>query len=260
MAGRRRIFARHPTRRRKKKYTLNKKTSIVRLFCYAALFLFCLIRPPIDVSVGTDGHTGAAAEPIRGFDVSHYQGRIDWSTVARGPYRYVLIKATQGTRHIDPRLQENAAGAKQNNIAHGFYHFYDPSADPAAQAKHFIDTVRPFNAPFRPILDVEIAQKQSVSTIREGVSTWLREVEKAFGCEPTLYTYASFWDTHFRVGFDSYRFWLADYAPKPNPPKSRPRWLLWQYSQNGRVPGVPSLVDLDQLHPSNTLTELNCHD
>lgn len=232
----------------------------MRISCYAALFLFCLIRPPIDIGIGSSGKAGTAAEPLRGFDVSHYQGRIDWPTVAKEPYSYVVIKATQGTRYVDPRLRDNAAGAEQHNIAHGFYHFYDPSADPAVQAKHFIDTVRPLKAPFRPILDVEIAHKQSVSDIREGVSIWLRAVEKAFDCKPALYTYAGFWDAHFAEGFDSYRFWLADYAAEPNPPKSRPRWLLWQYSQHGRVPGVPSLVDLDQLHPSGKLTELNCND
>ena len=39
--------------------------------------------------------------PVRGVDVSHHQGKIDWDTLARQDIQFAYIKATEGSNFKD---------------------------------------------------------------------------------------------------------------------------------------------------------------
>ena len=45
--------------------------------------------------------------PIRGIDVSHHQGSIDWNAIAASGVEFAYIKATEGGDWIDHRFKEN---------------------------------------------------------------------------------------------------------------------------------------------------------
>ena len=45
--------------------------------------------------------------PIRGVDVSHYQGEIDWSRLAGEDISFAYIKATEGSGHKDEMFDRN---------------------------------------------------------------------------------------------------------------------------------------------------------
>ncbi|MEM9175097.1 MAG: GH25 family lysozyme, partial [Myxococcota bacterium] len=51
------------------------------------------------------------SHPIRGIDVSHHQGRIDWRQVGAAGIRFAFIKSTEGESLQDPRFAHNAAAA-----------------------------------------------------------------------------------------------------------------------------------------------------
>ena len=58
---------------------------------------------------------------IRGIDVSHYQGEIDWqkvrnSSINSDPILFVVIKATEGESMIDENFNENFYEAQQNDL------------------------------------------------------------------------------------------------------------------------------------------------
>jgi lysozyme len=44
---------------------------------------------------------------IRGIDVSHHQGPIDWTEVAKDRVDFVYIKATEGGDWVDTRFRQN---------------------------------------------------------------------------------------------------------------------------------------------------------
>lgn len=71
-------------------------------------------------------------------DVSHHNGAIDWPAVAGAGVALAFIKATQGTRFVDPRFHRNSGGAARAGILVVPYHFLD-AADPDGQAAHFLD-------------------------------------------------------------------------------------------------------------------------
>lgn len=70
-------------------------------------------------------------------DVSHRNGAIDWPAVAGGGIALAFVKATQGTRFVDPKFQRNRADAERAGVLVVPYHFLD-AADPDQQADHFL--------------------------------------------------------------------------------------------------------------------------
>lgn len=66
---------------------------------------------------------------IKGVDVSHWQGDIDFEALKRQGYEFAMIKATQGTWFVDPKLSQNVARCEAAGMAHGLYHFLDPVQD-----------------------------------------------------------------------------------------------------------------------------------
>ena len=71
-------------------------------------------------------------------DVSHHNGAIDWPAVAAAGIALAFVKATQGTRFVDPAFARNRSGAAQAGILVVPYHFLD-AVDPGHQARHFLD-------------------------------------------------------------------------------------------------------------------------
>ena len=41
---------------------------------------------------------------VKGIDISSYQGRINWASLAHSDIRFAYIKATQGTQWVRPGI------------------------------------------------------------------------------------------------------------------------------------------------------------
>ena len=75
--------------------------------------------------------------PVRGIDVSHHQGPIDWQRVAADDVAFAVIKATEGGDHVDDAFATNLREARAAGLAVGAYHFFTfcrPGGDQALAA------------------------------------------------------------------------------------------------------------------------------
>ena len=66
---------------------------------------------------------------IRGIDISHYQGTIDWEqlkdAMIKGcPLRFIIIKSTEGSSRLDENFRENFNQARDYGFIRGVYHFW----------------------------------------------------------------------------------------------------------------------------------------
>src|SRR5687768_18529993 len=61
----------------------------------------------------------AAGYEVKGVDVAHYQGEIDWQTLASQGIDFAWIKATEGSSHVDPRFEENWSRAHETGLLVG---------------------------------------------------------------------------------------------------------------------------------------------
>lgn len=196
--------------------------------------------------------TGASPDPakIRGVDVSHLRGSIDWSLVAKEGVAFAFIKATEGTSFIDPQFHANWNGAHAAGLLRGAYHFYVPSADPHQQALSFMRVVQTGPGDLPPVLDIELPKDPremvSPSEIVSGIQAWLAAVEQGTGKVPILYTNLNFWAKLGATNFGRFPLWIAEYGvDAPKIPEGWKAWSFWQYSSSGSIPGIQAPVDLD---------------
>jgi GH25 family lysozyme M1 (1,4-beta-N-acetylmuramidase) len=196
-------------------------------------------------------------QSARGIDVSHYQGRIDWSRVAASGTRFVFAKATEGRNYLDPTYLENKAGAEAHGIAFGAYHFATPNrgrVDAIREANHFLDEARLRPGNLLPVLDLETTGGLNHVQLTRWILTWLRQVRDRLGVEPIVYTSPLGWEIRVgdteavaRAGFE--HLWVAHWGvDEPEVPASRwdgHGWTFWQRSACGEIPGIDGCVDVD---------------
>ena len=87
-------------------------------------------------------HPSRTRYPVRGVDVSHYQGTIDWPVLAAQDLDFAYIKATEGSSHTDEKFAENWEAAKDTGLRIGAYHFFSFDSPGESQLKHFTFPLR----------------------------------------------------------------------------------------------------------------------
>jgi lysozyme len=180
-----------------------------------------------------------------GIDISHHQGKINWSELARvfddHTLSFVYIKATEGITHTDSKWLINSAACREYKIKFGAYHFYQPNKNPIEQAKHFLNTYQFQHGDLPPVLDVEV---ESHSSIIPGVKEWLSYVEKETGVKPVVYTSLDFYQRLFQDEMKNHKFWIASYSRDPGLREDE-RMLHWQFTEKAKVQGITGLVDMN---------------
>ena len=184
---------------------------------------------------------------LRGVDVAHYQGRIDWAELADHDISFAFIKATEGGDWVDPKFHENWTGAKRAGMPRGAYHFFTLCRDAGEQATHFLATVGDMRGALLPALDAEhmgpCKENPTMRDVAGGVLTFLDEVHGATGARPVIYTTETCYTAHLEGKTPGEQFWLRSLV---TPPRYGPAdWRFWQYSGNGRRRGISGPVDLN---------------
>ncbi len=194
---------------------------------------------------------------VKGVDVSHYQGEIDWRKLREGGVRFAYIKATEGAKLRDARFEENWRRSRDAGILRGAYHFFSMCKPGAEQAANFIAAV-PAQAESLPhALDAEQMEPcpngKGVANPVAEIGAFLDAAEKRFGRRPLIYTTREFFEAHFHGGrlaarLAKERFWLRSLHRTPR--FGNRGWTLWQYHHRGRRSGVRGPVDLNAFNGS----------
>jgi|GEM_PF-6749490 len=205
------------------------------------------------------------ANMVRGIDVSHHNGTVNWTQVAGAGIVYAYMKATEGRTFEDPQFATNWAGSRAAGIVRGAYHVIrEPSSSSVRdQAANFMNTVNHQRGDMPPALDVEfqflerIINEQGVANAWQYLWTWCQEVERGTGYQPILYmSERGARSMNFNFGsLPSLELWMPRYRDlnnlPPLPLDARgqlvwPHWTFWQHSERGRVAGIGSAhVDLN---------------
>lgn len=199
---------------------------------------------------------------LNGIDVSAHQPS---NVIDLVPADFAIIKATGGTGYVNPRAAVQMSYAPERN---GLYHFAGdgyPWTTPEAEAQNFlaqwsklaeVNTIPVLDwEPPAPVHDVAWAER------------WLDIVAGATGKTPLLYCNLSVATSYdwSRVQALGVKLWLAwygndqridGYQPTRNEDdialsvlesSARGAWrvAIWQYSQNGYLPGYGGNLDLN---------------
>jgi lysozyme len=199
-----------------------------------------------------------AGSKVPGIDISKYQGRIHWPAVATTPVRFVIMRATKGNRYRDGKYARNLAGATQNRLVVGAYHFAKPGFapwDPRAEADHFLRVARVAGGDVVPVLDIEETGGLSPGQLRVWALAWLDRVEARTGVRAMIYSGSHFWQGFMRntswFARRGHPLWVAHwYVGAPRVPGQRwggKGYSVWQWSATGKIAGIRGDVDRDWL-------------
>jgi len=225
-----------------------KKWFVLAVFlAMAALFLALVKNGSIQMN-----HPSPEEYPVRGVDVSHYQGNIDFAELERQGMRFAFIKATEGSSHVDSMLQSNLAAVQESSMRFGFYHFFSFDSPGKTQAENFIANVPALEGMLPPVIDVEFYGDYSAQRAPESaaVAVQLRDLvsalEQAYGCKPIIYCTMSAYRTYIKDSFDDCDLWIRSVYWKP-----AMDWTFWQYTDKAQLEGydgVEPCIDVNVFH------------
>lgn len=190
---------------------------------------------------------------LRGFDVSHYQGAVDWAAMkTRYGVLWGAAKATEAETGKDSRFAANWRGMKAAGLVRLAYSFAHPDNDPTDDAQAFlayVDAAGGFGPEDIAVMDMESNPSNlPMLTVRDWLAKWADIVTKATGRKPFLYTgsgyirnnstlnlrphYAAWWYPQYPSAYDGKIAWpksISGYPATNNwggPPD------IWQFTQS----------------------------
>lgn len=187
---------------------------------------------------------------LKGLDVYHGDRPLDFHAMAEASVKYVFIKATQGVGYDDPCYLDNYERAKSVGLIAGAYHYFDPTADPAVQASHFMARASLHSGDLVHALDVET----DGDGVAERAKACAQEIKTRTGRWPIIYSGDAFFQARLAGVFPEglHTLWIARYSQS----KPRTRCAFWQYTDASRIGWNPPL-DSEQFF--GTMDDLKQH-
>ncbi len=220
----------------KKKHIRNRMIQIVALLLVlVAIVIYAAAKNNYLACKLAEGYE------VRGVDVSHYQGNIDWKILADEDIDFAFIKATEGSGHVDTRFYENWAAADDTDLKVGAYHFFSFDSPAETQAQLYIETVGDLSGRLIPVVDIEFYGDKFSNPPKEEelvaeLKTLLSLLEAEYGVKPMVYTTYTFYYKYLNGELDGYPLWIRNIYFSPNV-DMRGKWTFWQYTDQAMLNG-----------------------
>lgn len=194
----------------------------------------------------------AARYDVRGVDVAHYQGEIDWPVLAAQDLDFAWIKATEGSSHTDPRFAANWAAATRTDLLVGAYHFMSFESSGADQAAHLAAEVPAAPGTLPPVIDLEfygtyVEDRPASDEVHAILDPLVAGITEHYGVTPIVYTTEEAYDLYLTGRYPDLHVWIRSVAWTPSLSDGRD-WTVWQYSNRDRLPGydgVEPYIDMN---------------
>ena len=194
-----------------------------------------------------------AAIPL-GIDVSSYQRNVDWRQVATSGVVWAASKATGGSEYVNPYFEQQWKGARDAGIYRCAYHYAFessfqsfPGAGPEVEAQYFLDEIDRMGGLYEGDM-VALDMEDGRGNLLDWTLRWLRYVENQVGFTPLFYSGQWFMGPHGLndQAMERYPLWFSAYQSQwPETPAPWSFMTFWQFTSDGRVPGIDGVVDLN---------------
>ena len=200
-------------------------------------------------------------ESFVGVDVSAFQHDIDWNQVKNSGVDFAMLRlgyrgwGAKGTLVEDEYIQQNLAGTAAVGLPIGAYFFSQATTldEVHEEIEFMLEILGDYPLEYPIVLDWEVAnptEGRVRNVTRRQLTDMLRyfcDEMKARGFDPMIYFN---WTQASRMIYlselEDYPFWLALYQDRMTFPF---RVEMWQYTSEGRVPGIEGDVDINVYIP-----------
>lgn len=202
-------------------------------------------------------YTASNAASHIGIDVSTFQGEIDWPQVKAAGVEFAMLRAgfrgygESGTILEDSHFVRNIQGALGAGLDVGVYFFSQAVSEEEAleEARSVLHWLSPYKITYPVVFDWEnVADTQArthgleAETVTACAKAFCGAVEAAGYTAMIYFNRNQGYSTYNLAELGGYEFWLAGYTAIPDFTYS---FQMWQYSNQGAVPGIDAPVDLD---------------
>ena len=216
------------------------ETLVPRQFGYDGDYLTCLTE-----------------ESLLGIDVSSFQKKIDWKKVADAGVEFVMIRVgfrgygEKGVLCEDSYAQANYQGAKEAGLKIGGYFF--SQATTVAEAIEEADYVKKLtedwemDMPFGFDWECHTQDYRTADVDARTLTDCTLAFCQAMDRDVILYANPDqspkemLWEE-----VSQYGLWLGDYGGSPKEPETL---TMWQYTNEGCIPGIQGNVDINLFFP-----------
>lgn len=214
---------------------------------------------PMDFAYEGDYLTCLTGESLLGIDVSRYQGEIDWEQVKAAGIKFVMIRLGYrgyggGQLKEDAFAQVNYQGAKAAGLKVGAYFFSQAITREEAveEAEYAMEIARGWELDMPLVYDWECLADDyrtvgvDARQLTDYTKAFCDTVESA-GYDAMIYfnSNQSRKEMHLEE-LTGYDFWLALYSDRMEYPY---KVDMWQYTNQGSVPGISGNVDINLYFP-----------
>ena len=200
-------------------------------------------------------------ESYVGVDVSAFQHDIDWNQVKASGVDFAMLRlgyrgwGAKGTLVEDEYIQQNLAGTAASGIPIGAYFFSQATTldEVHEEIEFMLEILGDYQLDYPIVLDWEVAnptEGRVRNVTRRELTDMLRyfcDEMSARGFDPMVYFN---WTQASRMIYlselEDYPFWLALYQDRMTFPF---RVEMWQYTSEGKVPGIEGDVDINVYIP-----------
>ena len=188
---------------------------------------------------------------IRGIDISHWNGEIDFDRVKASGIDFVIIKAGGSDYgfYTDKMFKTNYEKAKAAGLNVGAYYFVGKkflgAANGISDAVRFCEIIKGMQFEYPIFLDIETTPATCKDQATEAAKAFCETMEHA-GYFVGIYAsdISGFKERLNRDDLKAYAWWVARYSTEE--PTYARTWQMWQYSSKGMCPGISGSVDLDR--------------
>lgn len=190
-----------------------------------------------------------------GIDVSSFQGDIDWQMVKDAGVEFAMIRLgyrgyVSGELDMDDSFEKNMEGAASVGIPVGVYFFSQALTEEEAveEAEYVLEHLQGRELQYPVIFDWEEVSADARTddmnmVLLTGCAKSFCETVELAGYEAGVYFNQEYGYMQLNLqSLKDYYFWLAEYRENPT---FYYDFQMWQYTNEGTVPGIPEKVDLN---------------
>ena len=192
---------------------------------------------------------------VPGIDVSAYQPDIDWAEVEASGIEFAMIRVGyrgygSGKLDLDDCFLKHMQGALDAGLDVGVYFFSQALTPEEAveEAEYVLTWIEGYDITCPVVFDWEEVDApartddMNMVMLTSCAEAFCKTVEEA-GYEAAVYFNQAYGYQQFNlVSLREYQFWLAEYADVPTFAYD---FQMWQYTNEGTVPGINGPVDLN---------------
>jgi lysozyme len=223
------------------KNIIMKKITQSRIwFCLLLVFTFSIKSNP----QGFNKHN-IVKKGVKGIDISHHQGVINWDKVDNTEIKFVIIKSTEGGNYVDSKFKFNWDKSRKKNLIVGAYHRFTLKSSGKVQSKNYINTVPKIPNSIPPLIDVEelwdaVDMTKSIKELK----ILENELYKYYGKKPIIYLDEYTYSKYITNNFKKNNAWIRDYDNE-SPLMFKTKKGIWQYTYEGKCEGIKGDVDMN---------------